>query len=158
MHYPLCTYWLTHWAQTTVVNISRKTECLPLIFFLVKVCWSMFLSEEQDNVGWILVWCWSGDKPLPDFNSLRPSDIIGSDNGLSPERRKAIIWTNAGILSIEPSGTNCTEILIDIPTFPFKKMHLRMSPGKWQPFCLGLNVLIYVIGTPLLNWINLNLL
>ena len=26
--------------------------------------------------------------------------IIGSDNGLSPERRQAIIWTNAGILLI----------------------------------------------------------
>ena len=24
--------------------------------------------------------------------------IIGSDNGLSPGRRQAIIWTNAGIL------------------------------------------------------------
>ena len=28
--------------------------------------------------------------------------IIGSDNGLSPERRQAIIWTNAGILLIGP--------------------------------------------------------
>ena len=26
--------------------------------------------------------------------------IIGSDNGLSPDRRQAIIWTNAGILLI----------------------------------------------------------
>ena len=26
---------------------------------------------------------------------------IGSDNGLSPARRQAIIWTNAGILLIE---------------------------------------------------------
>ena len=25
--------------------------------------------------------------------------LIGSDNGLSPGRRQAIIWTNAGILS-----------------------------------------------------------
>ena len=28
--------------------------------------------------------------------------VIDSDNGLSPSRRQAIIWTNAGILSIEP--------------------------------------------------------
>ena len=28
--------------------------------------------------------------------------IIGSDNGLSPERRQAIIWTNDGILLIGP--------------------------------------------------------
>ena len=26
--------------------------------------------------------------------------IIGSDNGLSPDRRQAIIWTKAGILLI----------------------------------------------------------
>ena len=32
--------------------------------------------------------------------------IIGSDNGLSPEQRQAIIWTNAGILLIWPLGTN----------------------------------------------------
>ena len=30
--------------------------------------------------------------------------IIGSDNGLSPRRRQAIIWTNAGILLIRPLG------------------------------------------------------
>ena len=38
--------------------------------------------------------------------------IIGSDNGLSPGRRQAIIWTNAGILLIGPLGTNFNEILI----------------------------------------------
>ena len=32
--------------------------------------------------------------------------IIGSDNGLSPGRRQAIIWTNAGILLTGLLGTN----------------------------------------------------
>ena len=67
--------------------------------------------------------------------------IIGSDNGLAPGRHQAIIWTNAGILLIGPSETNFSEIIIEIHTFSFKKMHLKMSSGKWQPFCLGLNVL-----------------
>ena len=67
--------------------------------------------------------------------------IIGSDNGLSPDRRQAIIWTNAGILLIGPLGINFNEILIGIQTFSFKKIHLRMSSGKWRPFCLGLDVL-----------------
>ena len=49
--------------------------------------------------------------------------IIGSDNGLSPGRRQAVIWTNAGILLIGPLGTNFSEILIGIQTFSFKKMH-----------------------------------
>ena len=67
--------------------------------------------------------------------------IIGSDNGLSPERRQVIIWTNAGILSNGPLGTSFSEILIEIYTYSFKKMHLKISSGKWRPFCLGLNVL-----------------
>ena len=65
--------------------------------------------------------------------------IIGSDNGLSPARREAIIWTNAEILLIGPLETNVSEILIRIHTFSFKKMHLKMSSAKWHPFCLGLN-------------------
>ena len=65
--------------------------------------------------------------------------IIGSDNGLSPGRRQAIIWTNAGILLIGPLGTNFSEILIKILLFSFKKMRLKVSSAKWRPFCLGLN-------------------
>ena len=68
--------------------------------------------------------------------------IIGSDNGLSPGRRQAIIWTKAGILLIGTLGTNFSEILIEIRIFSFTKMHLKMSSGKWRPSCLGLNVLI----------------
>ena len=67
--------------------------------------------------------------------------IIVSDNGLSPGRRQAIIWTNAGILLIGPLGTNFSEILIGIQTFSFKKIHLKMSSAKWRPLWLGLNVL-----------------
>ena len=67
--------------------------------------------------------------------------IIGSDNGLSPGRRQAITWTNVGILLIGPLGTNFSEMLIEIHTFSFKKIHLKMSCGKWRPSCLGLNML-----------------
>ena len=66
--------------------------------------------------------------------------IIGSENGLSPGRRQAFIWTNTGVLLIGPLGTNFREILIEIDTFSFTKMHLKMSSGKWMPLCLGLNV------------------
>ena len=38
-------------------------------------------------------------------------NTIGSDNGLSPGRRQAIIWTNAGIILTGPLGTNSSEIL-----------------------------------------------
>ena len=68
--------------------------------------------------------------------------IIGSDNGLSPGRRQTIIWTNAGMLLIRPLGTNFNKTLIEILTFSFMKMRLKVSAAKWRPFCLGLNVLI----------------
>ena len=68
--------------------------------------------------------------------------IIDSDNGLSPGRRQAIIWTNDEILLIRPLGKNFSEISIEILTLSFKKMRLKLSSAKWRPFCLGLNVLI----------------
>ena len=55
--------------------------------------------------------------------------IIGSDNGLSPGRRQAIIWTNAGILLNGPLGIYFNEIVIEINTFYSRKCiwkcHLR---------------------------------
>ena len=74
--------------------------------------------------------------------------IMGPDNGLSPGRRQAIIWTNAGTLLIGPSGTNFSEILIEIITFSFKKIRLKVSSAKRRPFCLGLNVLMYLYLLP----------
>ena len=67
---------------------------------------------------------------------------IGSDNGLSPGRRQAIIWTNAGILLIGPLGTNFSEILIRIKTFSIKnKANLRD--------------LIAATGLVISNWIKI---
>ena len=68
--------------------------------------------------------------------------IIGSDNGLSPGRRQAIIWTNAGILLNRTLGTNFSKILGEIHAFPFSKIHLKMSSAKWRLFGLSLNELM----------------
>ena len=74
--------------------------------------------------------------------------VIGPDNGLSPGRRQAIIWTNSWILLIGPWGTNFSKNLIGIHTFSFKKIHLKMSSAKWPPFCLSLNVLNIGLWSP----------
>ena len=71
------------------------------------------------------------------------STIIGSDNGLSPGRRQANIWTSAGLLFIGNLGTNFSEILIEIHTFSFKKIRLKTSSAKWRPCCVGLNELMW---------------
>ena len=67
--------------------------------------------------------------------------IIGSDNGLSPGRRQAIILTNAGTLLIWPLGTNFSEILIEINTFSFKQNAFENVVWQMAAICLGLNVL-----------------
>ena len=60
--------------------------------------------------------------PLFRINSLRhicisKLIIIGSDNGLSPEWRQAVILTNAGILLIEPLGKNSMKFLLKLKYF-----------------------------------------
>ena len=70
-----------------------------------------------------------------------------------------VAWTNPGRLSIKLLGTNLSEIQIKIQNFSFMKMHLKISPAKWLPFCLGLDVLmdgscegwIYLPGGPKLH-------
>ena len=53
--------------------------------------------------------------------------IIGSDNGLLPDRHQFITWPNVGILLNGPLGIKLNEILIEIHTFPFKKIHLKTT-------------------------------
>ena len=103
-------------------------------------------SEILDMPSWWPHDLVDGDIPLTHWSRVTHIcvgnlTIIGSDNGLSPGRRQAITWTNAGLLLIGPLGTNFNEILFGIQTFSFKKMHSEMSSGKWRPSCLGLNVL-----------------
>ena len=139
------------WLRNRYYSIPIKTCCqgnllekvviaLPgIAFILWNWCWILIQIGGKCSVR--------KDWQMNSLNSLRPSEhicvgkltIIGSDNGLSPERRQAIIWTNAGILLIGPLGTNFSEILIEIQTFS-----LKMSSAKCCSFCLGLNVLIQV--------------
>ena len=70
--------------------------------------------------------------------------IIDSDNGLSPGRRQAIIWTNAGILLIGPLGTNFSELSIEIQTFSLKEKSFEsvvceMAAILCRPQCVNCN-------------------
>ena len=74
---------------------------------------------------------------------------IGLDNGLSPGRHQAIIWTNAGIFLIGPLGTNLSEILSKIHTFSLKKMHWKMAAILSQPQSVNIE-----FGVELTTWCN----
>ena len=74
---------------------------------------------------------------------------IGSDNGLSPGRRQAIIRTNAGILLIGHIGTHFSEILV-ILFYPQCKLtpigsDNGLSPGRRQAI-IRTNAGILLIG------------
>ena len=62
--------------------------------------------------------------------------IIGSDDGLLPGRRQAIICTNEWILLIGPLGTDFSGIFIEIHKFSFKKMHLKCHLQNGRSFVL----------------------
>ena len=87
-----------------------------------------FSIWKMDRAQWVIHW-----RIFHFFNSLSrvthisvsELTIIGSDNGLSPGRRQAIIWINAGILLIGVLGTNFNEILVEIHNF-----HSRKSISK----------------------------
>ena len=68
--------------------------------------------------------------------------IIGSDNGMSPDRRQVIIETNAGILVIGPLETYFSEILTGIQIFFIKGNALEnvvceMAPILYRPQCVN---------------------
>ena len=127
---PRCFCWNTlvlTFTKYSLVIYSHVTDHSLLISFAY--CWNILIAHQLTHWGRV-THIWAGKLTN-----------IGSDNGLSPGRRQAIIWTNAGISFIGPLGTNFSEFLIVIHTFSFNEMHLKMPSAKWRLFCLGLNVL-----------------
>ena len=73
----------------TVMTIARSYSAMQCKLSCIKV---MNYQNKSDLIHWDWV------KHL----CVSKVTIIGSDNGLSPGRRQAIIWTNVGILLIGP--------------------------------------------------------
>ena len=134
-------------AMYSLIFLSTYSTLQPAVFIIKQhviynndlPCYRQFQWEYQydANIIFIMLTHWGRVTHI----CISKLTIIDSDNGLLPGRHQAIIWTNAGILLIGPLGTNFNEILIAIYIFSFEKMHLKMSSGNWQPFCLGLKVL-----------------
>ena len=129
-------YW--HW--------STKWIYLPMFFSVVSLAQWQYLDRPNDSVIIMQVMGTMGrflihwGRVMHMRACVSKLTSIGQDNGLSPDRRQAIIWTNAGIWLIGLLGTNFSEILIGIQIFSFKKMPLKICSAKWRPFCLGRNL------------------
>ena len=68
--------------------------------------------------------------------------VTGSDNGLSPGRRQAIIGINDGILLIGQSGINFSEVLIEnsyifIDENAFENVVWKMAAILSRPQCVN---------------------
>ena len=129
---------LTHWGRDKMAAISQATFSnafcsVKMYGFWLRFLWSLFLSFELT----ISQHC--------------------SDNGMTPTRRQAIIWTNDGIvywciyvslgldmsqsiilLSIRPLGTTFIEICVK---YFLPRNILKMLLAKFWPFCSCLCVL-----------------
>ena len=116
-----------HFADNILKFIFLNME---IVVFWLKFYWKLFSRVHLNH------WCWVTHICVSKLIS------IGSASGLSPCWRQTIIRTNAGILLIGPLETNFSEILIEIYTFSFNKMHLKMLSVKWWQFCLCLYVLM----------------
>ena len=94
---------------------------------------------------WLTHWCRVTHISVSKLTNIR------SDNGLSPGRRQAIIWTNAGILLIGPLGTNFSEILSEFKYFHSRKCSenvvCEIVSILSRPHCV--NSRIYFTLTPL---------
>ena len=135
--------WHTSLCTLNILTLDKMAAILQTTF-------SKFISlkfvpdhdgpiDSNSTLIEVITWLRTGDKPLTHWGRVTHIcvsylTIIGSDNGLTPGRHQAIIWTNAGILLIDPLATNFSENLIGIHTFSFNKIHLKMSSGKWRPF------------------------
>ena len=151
-HASIGRYWSDSSTLQHVYWVCQNSPQNANILFQENGCLRKMLSTLNDHVCWVLrvlrmdgilspvvlILCWGQVMHI----CVSKLTIIGSDNGLSPDWRQAIIWTNAALLLSGPLGTNFSEILIEILAFSLKKMRLKVSSAKRRPFCLGLNVLM----------------
>ena len=123
-----------------LLTVEWISSCLSWERILITIANSLSWNDRPANA---LLWFLQPIEAEWHIYASITYAIIDSDNGLSPVRRQAIIWNNAGILLIGPVGTTLSEILIYIQTFSFKNIHSQVSSVKWRPFRLGLNALIW---------------
>ena len=127
------TLWIMR-VSTTIYSISLRDESICMTD--VSSRWNCTCYAYRNLVFVILITHWGRVTHICVGNPT----IIGSDNGLSPGRRQAIIWTNAGILLFGPLGTNfsdffCRNYSIFIKKNAFESVVCEMAAFLSRPQC-----------------------
>ena len=89
---------------------------------------NQLLKIMFDTATYLFHWC-----RAPHICVGNPT-IIDSDNGFSSDWHQAITGSNAGIWFIWTPATNFIEILTEIHTSSFKKMHFKRSSANGGHF------------------------
>ena len=117
----VCVFVVSHFQVQWAGDLLKKTISMYMEFqykhnTLVK---PSYLYNENPFTGKMASFYWNGYQISYLTHWGRVTHLcvskltsIASNNGLSPGRRQAIIWNNAGILLIGSLGTNFSEILI----------------------------------------------
>ena len=100
------------------VVLPWKRICFHIFYCCLLMIWHRLLTPALTHWGRVTHIC------------VSRLTITGSDNGLAPGRRQAIIWTNAGILLIGPLETNFSEISIEIKIFSLTNLRLKVLSAK----------------------------
>ena len=98
--------------KNCLFNVDVRFKSYPTLYIMISLKETVFRKTksmswyDMTNVFYITLTHWGRVTHI----CVSKLTIIGSDNGLSPARRQAIILTNAGILLIGPLGTNFSGI------------------------------------------------
>ena len=123
------------------LTLSRYQVCIIWCIWrqtLQKLWYAIFIGLNVVNVC-LCVACLhqiiTASRPGRKYVSVNKVNI-GSDNDLASVWHQAVLWTNVGVLLLEPLGTNFSEIWNKVQTYSYKKMSLKMLSAKWWSFCL----------------------
>ena len=108
-------------ASNCDITMTNSSRVVAMDAFLTQWCWGQWFNE------FVI------DTYVPSFSTLFKFFFYF----VTPVFQHGALL----VLLIGPLVTNFSEILIGIPTFAFKKMHLKVSSAKWHPFYLSLDVL-----------------
>ena len=96
---------------------SSLAQIMACIFHQSRSSFAQIMAwifqQSRSSLAQIMACCLFSDKPLSD--------------------------PNIGLFSIGPLQTIFSEIQIRGQQFLYKQMHLKLSPAKWQPFCVSMN-------------------
>ena len=126
---------------TIYCEFTKNIPYLALVDELLGVYWQYSLRKLSHNRTTLQYhtecwWCI--------YTSLARV-IIGSGNSLAPCWHLAITWISDYISSIRPQWN---ELELKCKIFFFMKIHLKMLPAKYQPFCTGLSDIMWYADDP----------